>query len=118
LSLAQTAPILRLFDEVRAKEFYVEFLGFKVDWEHRFEPGLPLYMQVSKDECVLHLSEHHGDCSPGAAMRIQSSDLDAFHAGLAEAVRLLLDAGERPDRSCYPTGRGDVDEVLRKHFEQ
>src|SRR6185295_19052023 len=31
----------------------------------RFEPDLPLYMQVSRDRCVLHLSEHHGDCSPG-----------------------------------------------------
>jgi len=35
LSLGQTTPILRIFDEVRAKEFYVEFLGFKVDWELR-----------------------------------------------------------------------------------
>jgi len=40
-------------------------------------------MQVSRGACVLHLSEHHGDCSPGAAMRIQSSDLDAFRAELA-----------------------------------
>ena len=47
------------------------------------EPGLPLYMQVSKDGCVLHLSEHHGDCSPGAALRIETSDLDAFHGVLA-----------------------------------
>jgi uncharacterized glyoxalase superfamily protein PhnB len=83
LSLAKTTPILRIFDETKAKEFYVEFLGFNVNWEHRFEPGLPLYMQVSKDGCVLHLSEHHGDCSPGAAMRIETSDLDAFHAELA-----------------------------------
>jgi uncharacterized glyoxalase superfamily protein PhnB len=81
--LGRTTPILRIFDEAKAREFYVDFLGFKVDWEHRFEPGLPLYMQVSKDGCVLHLSEHHGDCSPGAAMRIETSDLDAFHAVLA-----------------------------------
>ena len=40
-------------------------------------------MQVSKDGCVLHLSEHHGDCSPGAALRIETSDLDAFHGVLA-----------------------------------
>jgi hypothetical protein len=39
-------------------------------------------MQVSRDRCVLHLSEHHGDCSPGSAMRIETSDLDAFHAEL------------------------------------
>jgi uncharacterized glyoxalase superfamily protein PhnB len=83
MSFGRTTPILRIFDEAKAREFYVDFLGFKVDWEHRFEPGLPLYMQLSKDGCVLHLSEHHGDCSPGAAVRIETSDLDAFHAELA-----------------------------------
>ena len=77
-----TTPILRIFDEAKAREFYVGFLGFRVDWEHRFEPDLPLYAQVSRDGCVLHLSEHHGDASPGAAVRIETSDLDAFHAEL------------------------------------
>jgi catechol 2,3-dioxygenase-like lactoylglutathione lyase family enzyme len=82
MGFTSVTPILRIFDEVKAKEFYVDFLGFKIDWEHRFEPGLPLYLQVSKDGCVLHLSEHHGDCCPGAAVRIESTDLDAFHAHL------------------------------------
>src|SRR5580765_7873563 len=71
MKLGLVTPILRIFDEAKAREFYVEFLGFKVDWEHRFEPGLPLYMQVSKDDCVLHLSEHFGDGSPGAHIRIE-----------------------------------------------
>ena len=82
MKLTKTTPILRIFDEAKAREFYVDFLGFTVDWEHRFEPGLPLYMQVSRDGCVLHLSEHHGDGNPGAAMRIETSDLDALHADL------------------------------------
>jgi hypothetical protein len=43
---------------------------------------LPLYLQVSKDDCVLHLTEHHGDCCPGAALRVQTDALDAFHAYL------------------------------------
>jgi len=34
MKLGQTTPILRMFDEARAREFYVEFLGFTVDWEH------------------------------------------------------------------------------------
>jgi len=68
-------PILRIFDESKAKEFYVGFLGFTIDWEHRFESNLPLYMQVSRDDCLLHLSEHHGDCCPGAAVRIQTDQL-------------------------------------------
>jgi uncharacterized glyoxalase superfamily protein PhnB len=78
MRLNNTTPILRIFDENKAKEFYVEFLGFKIDWEHRFEEGLPLYMQVSRDGCVLHLSEHHGDCCPGAAMRIETTEIEQF----------------------------------------
>ena len=83
MNLHHTTPILRIFDEAKAREFYVDFLGFQVDWQHRFEPGLPLYLQVSRGDCVLHLSEHHGDCSPGAAMRIQVDDIDAFHRELS-----------------------------------
>lgn len=82
MSFGKTTPILRIFDERKAREFYVDFLGFKVDWEHRFEPTLPLYLQVSKDGCVLHLSEHHGDCSPGAALRIETDELEVFHGEL------------------------------------
>lgn len=41
-----------------AKEFYVDFLGFKVDWEHRFDDNAQLYMQVSRSGARLHLSEH------------------------------------------------------------
>lgn len=36
-------PIIRIFDETRAREFYLGFLGMTLDWEHRFEPGTPLY---------------------------------------------------------------------------
>ena len=79
MSLGRTTPILRIFDEAKAKEFYVAFLGFHVDWEHRFEPGLPLYMQVSKDACVLHLSEHHGDACPGSTVFVRLTGLAAYH---------------------------------------
>lgn len=82
MTFAPAIPILRIFDESKAREFYVGFLGFKIDWEHRFEPGLPLYLQVSRGGCVLHLSEHHGDCSPGAALRIETGDLDGLFAEL------------------------------------
>jgi uncharacterized glyoxalase superfamily protein PhnB len=81
-TLGKITPILRSFDEAKAREFYVDFLGFKVDWEHRFEEGLPLYMQVSKDDCIIHLTEHHGDCSPGAALRIAIADVKAYQQEL------------------------------------
>lgn len=76
-------PVLRIFSEEKAKEFYIDYLGFTADWEHRFDDGMPLYMQVSSGKIVLHLSEHHGDASPGAAVRIQVDDLNAFHSRLS-----------------------------------
>lgn len=104
MSFGQATPILRMFDESKAREFYLDFLGFRVDWEHRFEPGLPLYMQISKGGCVLHLSEHHGDSSPGAAVRIATGDLDAFQAELA-AKRYPY---ARPEIEEMPWGTRDM----------
>ena len=53
MQLRQAIPLLRIFDVASARDFYLGFLGFGVDWEHRFEPGAPLYLQVSRDGCVL-----------------------------------------------------------------
>src|SRR5690606_39115192 len=58
--LKPAIPILRIFDEPKAREFYLEFLGFTVEFEHRFEANLPLYMGVRRSELRLHLSAHHG----------------------------------------------------------
>ncbi|MFC5405846.1 glyoxalase superfamily protein [Cohnella soli] len=84
VGLQGLVPILRIFDERKAKEFYLDFLGFKMDWEHRFEPDLPLYMQISKDGVRLHLSEHHGDCCPGAAVRIEIKGIEGFQQHLVQ----------------------------------
>ena len=78
----RSIPTLRIFDIAKAREFYLEFLGFKIDFEHRFEPDLPLFMQVSMGDVVLYLSEHHGDCAPGAKIVIETTGLTAYHAGL------------------------------------
>jgi Glyoxalase superfamily protein len=36
----QAIPILRIFDVGKAREFYIDFLGFQIDWEHRFNEDL------------------------------------------------------------------------------
>ncbi len=82
LKNSQVRPVLRIFDVAKAREFYIDWLGFQVDWEHRFEPDLPLYMQISLGAIILHLTEHHGDCCPGAKVFIETSGLEAYHAGL------------------------------------
>ena len=82
MQLSPAIPILRSFSEAKAREFYVDFLGFEVEWEHRFEPDAPLYMELRRGELTLHLSEHYGDGSPGVALLVQVDNLDALHAEL------------------------------------
>ncbi len=82
MPLLQTTPILRSFDATKMREFYIDFLGFTVLFEHRFEPGFPLYCGLKRDACELHLSEHHGDATPGASLRIAVDDVDALAAEL------------------------------------
>ena len=69
IEFGKVIPILRIFSVEKTHEFYMGYLGFKVDWEHRFEPDLPLFMQVSRGGMLLYLSEHHGDGTPGSTDR-------------------------------------------------
>lgn len=82
LQALETIPLLRIFDVAKAHDFYVGFLGFEVDWEHRFDDTAPLYQQVSRAGCVLHLTEHHGDCTPGSTVFVRVVGLDGYHAEL------------------------------------
>ena len=82
MEASEVIPVLRIFDYKKTIEFYVDWLGFKIDWEHRFHDDAPIYMQVSNGKMILHLSEHHGDCSPGAKVFINCSGLKEFHKGL------------------------------------
>src|SRR5262245_53901346 len=72
-------PILRIFSIEKAREFYVGFLGFTVDWEARFDESAPVYMQISRDGMVLHLTEHHGDCCPGSTVHVEMRGLADYH---------------------------------------
>jgi catechol 2,3-dioxygenase-like lactoylglutathione lyase family enzyme len=80
MAFTKTIPILRILDEAKAKTFYIGFLGFQIDWEHRAEG--PLYMQISLGECLLHLSEHDGDACPGAAVKLLTDDIERYVEGL------------------------------------
>jgi catechol 2,3-dioxygenase-like lactoylglutathione lyase family enzyme len=75
----QVIPILRIFSIEKAGEFYVGFLGFKVDWQHKFDEAAPVYMQVSRGTMLLHLTEHHGDCCPGSTVHVEMRGLADYH---------------------------------------
>ena len=77
-------PILRIFDEQKASEFYIDWLGFKIDWQHRFSEDAPLYMQVSNSGIVLHLTAHHGDTTPGTRVYLEVEQLKEYHKELIE----------------------------------
>lgn len=97
-------PIFRSFDETQAKAFYVGFLGFTLDWEHRFEPNTPLYLQLSLQTCVMHLSEHFGDASPGGHIRIEIDDVATYCTALnAKKYRHA-----RPGFQVMPWGTTDM----------
>jgi len=79
----QTIPVLRMFDVAKAREFYIGYLGFSVDFEHRFSENAPLFMGISRGGIVLFLSEHHGDGTPGTHVVVRMEGVDKLHAELA-----------------------------------
>jgi len=91
-TLSRATPVLRSFDEAKAREFYLDYLGFSVVFEHRFADDMPLYLGIIRDDVTLHLSEHHGDACPGATVRIQVTD----------AMALLAELQGKNDRSVNP----------------
>ena len=96
LQIIATIPVLRIFDEAKARGFYLDFLGFTVDWEHRFDDAAPLYMQVSLGALTLHLSEHHGDGCPGSTIFLRVKGLDAYHARISAKGYRYLRPGIEP----------------------
>ena len=84
MKVEKVIPILRIFDYQKAIGFYIDWLEFKKDWEHTFEENSPIYMAVSRDGITLHLSEHHGDSTPGTRVYIEYTGLKEYHKKLIE----------------------------------
>jgi catechol 2,3-dioxygenase-like lactoylglutathione lyase family enzyme len=84
VEFGKAVPTFRIFSLEKAREFYLGFLGFKVDWEHRFEPNAPVYMQVSRQGLAIHLSEHHGDGTPGSMVYVYMNGVAELHRELSE----------------------------------
>lgn len=82
IAIKPAIPIMRIFAEDKAREFYEGWLGFRMDWEHRFADGMPLYMQISRSDALIHLSEHHGDATPGSTCFVRMAGIEAYHREL------------------------------------
>ncbi|GHI44951.1 bleomycin resistance protein [Streptomyces albidoflavus] len=80
----EVVPILRVEDAAAAVAWY-ERLGFTRQWEHRFAPGLPAFVEVARGGVRLFLSEHEGDARPDTLVYLRVRDVEAIAAefGLA-----------------------------------
>lgn len=76
----RVTPQFRMLDWRISRPFYEHDLGFQVQWEHTFEPGLPVFTEVSLDGVSLFLTEHVGDCEVGGAAYFVVDDVDALYA--------------------------------------
>jgi catechol 2,3-dioxygenase-like lactoylglutathione lyase family enzyme len=72
-------PALRMTQYARTREFYVEKLGFTLEWEHRFAPKMPVFCSIVRDGMQIYLSEHRGDCEVGGLVHFLIEDVDAWH---------------------------------------
>ena len=96
-------PQLRMTNWERTRAFYVDGLGFRVDWEHRFDPGFPVFAQLTRDGLSLFLSEHAGDCQVGGAAYLVVDDVDALYGELA-----ARDAAPAQPPADMPWGRREL----------
>lgn len=104
MTAAAITPIFRSFDEDATRAFYVAFLGFSVGFEHRFTPDAPLYLGLRMGNVDLHLSEHHGDATPGSTVRIAVPNVHNYCAELtAKSYK-----NARPSVVVQPWGTDDM----------
>lgn len=94
----RVVPALRITDYVRSKAFYSEGLGFTVDWEHRFEPHFPVFMQISREGLVIYLTQHTGDCQVGGLVHFFVPSVDDWYAELQrKGVAVKDPPNDRPE---------------------
>jgi hypothetical protein len=71
-------PVLRMFDEAKAKAFYLDYLGFEIDWESRFSATAPLYLQIHLGDAILHLNGHATQDAPISEVNIPVLGLQKY----------------------------------------
>ena len=81
-NLEQPIPVLRITSLAAAKEFYVDFLGFKFDWGDDEPQAEHAYAQVSRDGVQLHLAETSEGGRPAALLFRDMTGLTELHREL------------------------------------
>jgi catechol 2,3-dioxygenase-like lactoylglutathione lyase family enzyme len=73
----------RMNNYAEAIPFYIGFLGFHLDWEHSASEDGPIYMQISKNGLMLHLSDSDR-FREGSVVFVETKGLDDLHQEFTE----------------------------------
>jgi hypothetical protein len=79
----QSVPVMLSLDEAKCREFYCNFLGFEVEFEHRLAAQMPVYLGLRRGSVELHLSPHRGDARTGSAAFVWMTGVDDYRRELA-----------------------------------
>lgn len=81
----EVIPILRVADADASAKWYSR-IGFELQHVHRFEPRLPAFATIARNEITLFLSEHTGDARPDTLIYLRVRDIDAIAATLGATI--------------------------------
>ena len=79
--ILKAIPTFRILDYKKAMDFYIQGLGFNIDWEHRFGPREPVYMQIYTNGLALHLSQNKR-FEAGTIVFVDCKELNQFYSEL------------------------------------
>jgi Glyoxalase superfamily protein len=82
----QIIPILHVANAAKAAGWYKR-IGFEKQWEHRFEPHLPVFACVARDAARIYLSEHSGGARPGTLVYLWVRDVSAIAKDFQVEIR-------------------------------
>lgn len=76
--MERVIPVLKIDEYASAVDYYVSRLGFSIVFEHRHEPGFPVYMVIQSGDFYLGLSEH-GRGHQGSEVYFIVDDIKVWH---------------------------------------
>jgi predicted enzyme related to lactoylglutathione lyase len=81
--LGPPIPVLQIGSLAAAKEFYMDFLGFRFDWGHEAAESSKTYAQISRDGVQLHLARS-SEARPATLLFRDMRGLTALHREISQ----------------------------------